>query len=538
MNIKQNHDLLAFRNIEFRPEWEHTNPETGAIYKSGVIPGKLFYTKLEGNISEEDAPKILKTLENIYETGSLRNSSIIRLSDYSSIGSVSITTRKTYAKMLNRLNKSYNCTVTETFIVGASSIMKATLSLFMRFVNQKMIFTDTIEEALDRIQAGDRGIHKIKEENEFNLATIEFKPEWEYNNPDSDAYYRSGVVPGKLLYSELRGYLTENDIRAIIDTLSNVYVNGSISGTEFIRIADYSAIQRISIPSRKLYTKALNRLNKIHNCRPVVTHIVGASRFMRATIALHSKVLNQTMVFSENLDEVFDKINSGSSNGHAFSDSMITVRISDLDEINALAGTLLLLDEDNADEVKISRDNPLSDLAVILTTAQKDLVQLRRLEKESNKRLAESMARFKDVANSFADWIWEVDAEGTCTYCSAKVTDILGYDPEEIVGKSIFDSIDKEENQRISQFVSKMMFLKLPVRDLRKWHVAKDGHMVYLSSSCVPVLNSDGDLLGYRGVEDDITERKQAEELLQESELVQKDIMESVDAGILLIDPD
>ncbi len=538
MNIKQNHDLLAFRNIEFKSEWKHTNPETGAFYKSGVIPGKLFYSKLEGDISEADTPGILKTLESIYETGSFRDSSIIRLSDYSSIGSVSITTRKTYAKMLNRLNKRYNCTVTETFIVGASGMMKATLSLFKRFVNQKMIFTDTIEEALDRIQAGRSGIYKSEAESEFNISAIEFRPEWEYDNPDSDANYRSGVISGKLLYSELRGYLSEEDIRAIIDTLGNVYVNGSISGTEFIRIADYSAIGKISIPSRKLYTKALNRLNKIHNCRPVVTHIVGASRLMRTTIALLSKFLNQTMVFSDNLDEVFKKINSGSSSRYTFSDSAITVRISDVDEINALAGTLLLLDEDNAEEVSISHDNPLSNLAEILIMVQKDLAQLRMLEKKSNKRLATSVARFKDVANSFADWIWEVDADGICTYCSAKVADILGYDPDEIVGNSIFDSIDKEEIQRISQFVSKMMFLKLPVRDLRKWHLAKDGHRVYLSSSCVPILSPDGDLLGYRGVEDDITERKQAEELLQKSELVQREIMESVDAGILLIDPD
>ncbi len=536
MNIKQNHDILNFSNIKFKPEWKHTNSDTGAFYKSGVIPGKLFYTKLEGDISEADTAGILKTLESIYETGSLQNASIIRLTDYSSIGSVPIATRKTYAKMLNRMNKEYNCTVMETYIVGATSVMKAALSLFKRFVNQKMIFTDTIEEALERIHASFSGIYKNETEFGFSFAAIEFRPEWEYDNPNSDAYYRSGVIPGKLLYSELRGYLSVEDIRAIIDTLGNVYVNGSISGEEYIRIADYSAIERISIPSRKLYTRALNRLNKIHNCRPVVTHIVGASLFMRATIALLGRFLNQTMIFSSNLDEVFEKINYGDTDN--LSDSTIIVRISDVDEINALAGTLLLLDEDNAENVSISHDNPLSGLAELLIMAKKDLSQLRTLEKESNKRLAESMARFKDVANSFADWIWEVDADGICTYCSAKVTDILGYDPDEIVGKSIFDSIDSEEIQRVSQFVTKMMLLKLPVRNLRKWHVAKDGGKVYLSSSCVPILSPGGDLLGYRGVEDDITKRKQAEERLKQSELVQREIMESVDAGILLIDPD
>jgi len=537
MNIKQDHDLLDFHNIEYKPEWEYSNPETSAFYKSGIIPGKLFYTKLKGNISESDIPGILKTIENIYETGSLQNASIIRISDYSDIGSVSIITRKAYAKMLNRMNKKYNCTITITYIIGASPIMKAALSLFKRFVNQKMIFINTIEEAMVEIRSSHGELLSTRTERRFSFKAIDFRPEWEYDNPNSDAYYRSGVIPGKLLYSELRGYLSLEDIRAIIETLGNVYANGAMSGKKFIRIADYSAIERISIPSRKLYTKALNRLNKIHDCRPVVTHIVGASLFMKATIALLSKFLNQTMIFSDDLDGVFEKINHGDSGTDNLSDSTITVRISDVDEINALAGSLLLLDEDNAQNATISHDNPLAGLAELLVMAKKDLSQLRMLEKESNVRLAESMARFKDVANSFADWIWEIDTDGICTYCSAKVVDILGYDPEEIVGKSIFNSVDGEEIQRVSQFVTKMMLLKLPVRNLRKWHVAKDGSRVYLSSSCVPILSPDGNLLGYRGVEDDITERNKAEELLKQSERVQREIMESVDAGILLIDP-
>ena len=35
-----------------------------------------------------------------------------------------------------------------------------------------------------------------------------------------------------------------------------------------------------------------------------------------------------------------------------------------------------------------------------------------------------------------ADWIWEIDEKGVYTYCSEKVKDILGYDIEEMIGKT------------------------------------------------------------------------------------------------------
>ncbi|MBU1635177.1 PAS domain S-box protein, partial [bacterium] len=47
-------------------------------------------------------------------------------------------------------------------------------------------------------------------------------------------------------------------------------------------------------------------------------------------------------------------------------------------------------------------------------------------------------------------------------------------------------------------------------------NVHKDGHVVILETSGVPLLDESGNLLGYRGVDRDITKRKQAEEELQE----------------------
>jgi len=48
--------------------------------------------------------------------------------------------------------------------------------------------------------------------------------------------------------------------------------------------------------------------------------------------------------------------------------------------------------------------------------------------------------------------------------------------------------------------------------DLENWNLTKNGELVYLLTSGVPLLDNTGSLIGYRGVDKDITERKRAEE--------------------------
>ena len=53
--------------------------------------------------------------------------------------------------------------------------------------------------------------------------------------------------------------------------------------------------------------------------------------------------------------------------------------------------------------------------------------------------------KYSDLLNSITGWAWETDAKGVYTFCSKNVADTLGYQPEEVVGKSIFDFMSSEE---------------------------------------------------------------------------------------------
>jgi PAS domain S-box-containing protein len=132
--------------------------------------------------------------------------------------------------------------------------------------------------------------------------------------------------------------------------------------------------------------------------------------------------------------------------------------------------------------------------------------------------LRESEDRLEDLALTTADWIWEVDSKGRYTACSGRVTDVLGYTPDEIIGRTPFDLMVEEDAAAIAPVFERLVLERAGCSELKNRNRHKDGHEVVLLTSCVPVLNQAGELLGFRGVDKDITRRETMERsLLQQT---------------------
>ena len=131
--------------------------------------------------------------------------------------------------------------------------------------------------------------------------------------------------------------------------------------------------------------------------------------------------------------------------------------------------------------------------------------------KKAGAAVKEREKRFRDIVEVSADWIWEVDAEGRYTYASESVKDLLGYKLEEIVGKTRFDFMPPEEAARAGAIFAAVAARREPFRDLDNVNVHKDGSLHHLQTSGMPILGDDGSLLGYRGLDRDVTEKKLAE---------------------------
>nr|WP_320017421.1 PAS domain S-box protein [uncultured Desulfobacter sp.] len=136
-----------------------------------------------------------------------------------------------------------------------------------------------------------------------------------------------------------------------------------------------------------------------------------------------------------------------------------------------------------------------------------------RIAAEETLRASEK--RFEDIAFSSANWIWECDASGKYTFAAGQVHQITGYTPDELMRMTLFDMITGKEAVRVGEIFGKIVARKEPIIELENTVLSKDGRTVHLLTSGVPVLDKNGDLAGYRGVDRDITEKKQATEALQ-----------------------
>ena len=159
-------------------------------------------------------------------------------------------------------------------------------------------------------------------------------------------------------------------------------------------------------------------------------------------------------------------------------------------------------------------------------------------QKEAEANLLKQLKRFNDVADNAREWIWEVDGEGKYTYASPAVEEILGYQPGEILGNTFYNFFHSQDSVHLKKTALKFFKDKKPFRNFINRNVHKDGRTIWLSTSGVPIIE-DGELIGYRGVDIDITDHKQADQELEQyrrrlEEMVEKRTAELKSSNIKL----
>jgi diguanylate cyclase (GGDEF)-like protein/PAS domain S-box-containing protein len=143
------------------------------------------------------------------------------------------------------------------------------------------------------------------------------------------------------------------------------------------------------------------------------------------------------------------------------------------------------------------------------------------VQKAAEEELRRSEERFKQVADIAGDWIWELDRNGRFVFSSNGVIGILGYGPDEIVGKkNIFDFFHGETREKLRRTLQSYFKKKMHVRDFITGFEHREGRFVQLETCASPVLTSAGRLMGYRGVSKDITNLKRMEEQIRELSLI------------------
>jgi PAS domain S-box-containing protein len=137
------------------------------------------------------------------------------------------------------------------------------------------------------------------------------------------------------------------------------------------------------------------------------------------------------------------------------------------------------------------------------------IVVTQHRQQQSAEALRASESRYRDLVQNMAEIVFTTDEEGKLTYVSSASKEVLGYRPEDVLGKSLFDLAPPQD---VSSMFRRFRENLAGETGQSEWRIfSKSGQIRWLRSSS-RVRYRDGRVAGISGVATDITESKALEE--------------------------
>ncbi len=193
---------------------------------------------------------------------------------------------------------------------------------------------------------------------------------------------------------------------------------------------------------------------------------------------------------------------------------------------NGITGRVKILTE-NA--LKLAKQEPLNPALA----GSDEVAYLDRVFHDMAAALTESRRKERSVIDNALDVICSIDENGKFIAVSPASVNVWGYEPDELIGRRFTDLISPEDIESTLDFTRQIMLEKALV-PIENRVVRKNGTLVYIlwsaywspSEKCMFC------------VAHDINDRKRAEDLLRESELRTRSIIESMPVGLLMLSDD
>lgn len=157
-------------------------------------------------------------------------------------------------------------------------------------------------------------------------------------------------------------------------------------------------------------------------------------------------------------------------------------------------------------------------------------------QKLTEEALRNSEEQYRQIVETAAEGIWQLDHQEKTTFVNNKISTMLGYTIEEMIGKSIFKFMDLE-----SEIIAKAG-IKLCYQGINKQQdfkfKCKDGSDLWAIVSCSPIHKQTGEYIGVLSMITDISKRKIAEKALSQSESTNRAIIDGIPDLLLRVKRD
>ncbi len=155
--------------------------------------------------------------------------------------------------------------------------------------------------------------------------------------------------------------------------------------------------------------------------------------------------------------------------------------------------------------------------------------------KEAERKLTESEQRYRLLVNKANDVIYQADTNGRFILFNAMAVRLTGYSEQEIMAKHYLDIIHPDFRRKAQRFFGIQFVKGVSDTYLETPILTKSGGIVWLGQN-VQLIRDRDRIVGFQAIARDITDRKEAEDALRESELKYRTIIENIEEGYYEVD--
>jgi PAS domain S-box-containing protein len=156
--------------------------------------------------------------------------------------------------------------------------------------------------------------------------------------------------------------------------------------------------------------------------------------------------------------------------------------------------------------------------------------------KRAEEALRESEKKCLGILENMDDAYYELDLNGNFVFFNEILISKTGYSRGELMGMNYKQYISPETCEPVSRVFSEIYRTGQPVRLFDYEVITKGGQTRNYESWAGLLFDNNNQPIGFRGMARDITERKQAEEELRESEEKYRNILENIEDGYFEVD--
>jgi PAS domain S-box-containing protein len=156
--------------------------------------------------------------------------------------------------------------------------------------------------------------------------------------------------------------------------------------------------------------------------------------------------------------------------------------------------------------------------------------------KEAEEKLRQSEERYRTIIETMQDGYWEMDLAGNFTYVNDAECKIVGTPREQFIGSNIQQYTDEANAKRLYKISKGIYTTGEPVKSAEFEFIKRDGTKIFSEFSSTLRRDAQGKPIGYQGITRDVTDRKQAEEKLRQSEERYRTIVDTMEESYYELD--